>query len=510
LRIILPLIAIFLLVFTIQNQSFAQNDEKLVVLHTNLGNITIEFFPDDAPNHVSNFIKLAETGFYDNTLFHRIIPGFMIQGGDPNTRNGNENTWGLGGPEQSLDAEFNNIKHKRGIVSMARSTHVDSAGSQFFIVHKDKPNQPNIEDWTNLDEKYTVFGRIATQESFDTLDKIAALETKDKDIPTDIEQARITKAEVISRSQVSNLLEQDEPERIIHILEPLEYTDYHNEEFGFSFSYPVSWFLQEQQNANEPAISITGQKLGLIPPIINVIVENDTKPFEQKIDEYDDFLQQGVDSFQVEILSKEMIEINGMQAYATDRTQELRTQELIFDGRIKQIIFPANEKYYSLTYYNDKKYFDQQYPQFEEFVNSFKITQDNESEKSSDTKQDEGGGCLIATAAYGSEMAPQIQQLRELRDNTIMSTKSGSAFMSGFNQVYYSFSPTVADLEREQPVFKEFVKIALTPMLASLSLLDNVDIDTEQEMLGYGIGVIAMNIGMYIVAPVMLVHRLRR
>ncbi|MCA9819663.1 MAG: peptidylprolyl isomerase, partial [Nitrosarchaeum sp.] len=93
-----------------------------------------------------------------------------------------------------------------------------------------------------------------------------------------------------------------------------------------------------------------------------------------------------------------MIEINGMQAYATDRTQELRTQELIFDGRIKQIIFPANEKYYSLTYYNDKKYFDQQYPQFEEFVNSFKITQDNESEKSSDTKQDEGGGCLIATA----------------------------------------------------------------------------------------------------------------
>ena len=124
------------------------------------------------------------------------------------------------------------------------------------------------------------------------------------------------------------------------------------------------------------------------------------------------------------------------------------------------------------------------------------------------SEKPDGGGCLIATAAYGSEMAPQIQQLRELRDNTIMSTKSGSAFMSGFNQVYYLFSPTVADLEREQPVFKEFVKISLTPMLASLSLLDNVDIDTEQEMLGYGIGVIAMNIGMYVGLPVFGILRL--
>jgi len=112
-----------------------------------------------------------------------------------------------------------------------------------------------------------------------------------------------------------------------------------------------------------------------------------------------------------------------------------------------------------------------------------------------------GGGCLIATAAYGSEMAPQVQFLREIRDGKIMATESGTAFMTGFNQFYYSFSPAVADYERENPMFKEAVKLTLTPLLTSLAILNYVDIDTEQEMLGYGIGVILLNIGMYFVAP---------
>ena len=113
----------------------------------------------------------------------------------------------------------------------------------------------------------------------------------------------------------------------------------------------------------------------------------------------------------------------------------------------------------------------------------------------------ENGGCLIATATFGSELAPQVQQLRELRDNTILSTESGTAFMTGFNQFYYSFSPMVADLERENPVFKEAIKLTLTPMLSSLSLLNYVDIDSEQEMLGYGISLIILNIGMYAGIP---------
>ena len=116
-------------------------------------------------------------------------------------------------------------------------------------------------------------------------------------------------------------------------------------------------------------------------------------------------------------------------------------------------------------------------------------------------EKSEGGGCLIATAAYGSEMAPQVQFLREIRDGKVMTTQSGTAFMTGFNQFYYSFSPAVADYERENPAFKEAVKVTLTPLLTSLTLLNYVDVDSEQEILGYGIGIILLNIGMYFVAP---------
>ena len=122
----------------------------------------------------------------------------------------------------------------------------------------------------------------------------------------------------------------------------------------------------------------------------------------------------------------------------------------------------------------------------------------------------EGGGCLIATAAFGSELAPQIQFLREIRDNTVLQTESGSAFMSGFNQFYYSFSPTIADYERENPAFKEAVKLTLTPLLTSLTLLQYADIDSESEMLGYGIGVILLNIGMYFVAPAILIMKIKK
>ena len=120
------------------------------------------------------------------------------------------------------------------------------------------------------------------------------------------------------------------------------------------------------------------------------------------------------------------------------------------------------------------------------------------------------GGCLIATAAFGSEMAPQVQFLREIRDNTVLQTESGTIFMAGFNQFYYSFSPTIADYERENPVFKEAVKLTLTPLLTSLTLLQYADIDSESEMLGYGISIILLNIGMYFVAPAVLIMTVRK
>jgi len=121
-----------------------------------------------------------------------------------------------------------------------------------------------------------------------------------------------------------------------------------------------------------------------------------------------------------------------------------------------------------------------------------------------------GGGCLIATAAFGSELAPQVQQLRELRDNKLLQTNSGSAFMSGFNQFYYLFSPTIADWERESPIFKEAVKLTITPLLTSLSILNYVDMDSESEVLGYGISLILLNVGMYFAAPALLITRLNK
>ena len=121
-----------------------------------------------------------------------------------------------------------------------------------------------------------------------------------------------------------------------------------------------------------------------------------------------------------------------------------------------------------------------------------------------------GGACLIATAAFGSELAPQVQELREVRDNIVLNSRVGTAFLTGFNQLYYSFSPTIADWERQSPVFKEIVKMAITPLVTSLSILNYVDIDSEEEVLGYGIGIILLNVGMYFVAPAMILHSIRR
>ncbi len=125
-------------------------------------------------------------------------------------------------------------------------------------------------------------------------------------------------------------------------------------------------------------------------------------------------------------------------------------------------------------------------------------------------EQSEGGGCLIATATFGTEMAQQVQILRELRDDKLLTTASGSSFMSGFNSLYYSFSPAIADLERQSPIFKEVVKVTITPLLASLSLLNYVNMDSESEVLGYGISLILLNAGMYFVAPAIVITKLRK
>ncbi|MFT4542156.1 MAG: peptidyl-prolyl cis-trans isomerase B (cyclophilin B) [Planctomycetota bacterium] len=138
------------------------NDGVTATLLTDAGELTLEFFNDKAPGHVKNFIELAEKGDYDGTKFHRVIPGFMIQGGDPNTRGDNRSSWGTGGPGYQIDAEFSDVHHERGILSMARSQDPNSAGSQFFICHGEAGF---------LDQQYTAFGRLT--DGFDALDSIA-------------------------------------------------------------------------------------------------------------------------------------------------------------------------------------------------------------------------------------------------------------------------------------------------------------------------------------------------
>ena len=130
---------------------------------------------------------------------------------------------------------------------------------------------------------------------------------------------------------------------------------------------------------------------------------------------------------------------------------------------------------------------------------SFDIVVGEVSAQPTNPAEEKGGGCLIATAAYGSEMAPQVQLLREIRDNQLMNTESGTSFMNTFNDVYYSFSPTIADMERESPLFKEAVKLGLTPLLSSLAIMENAE--SESEVLGLGLSVIALNLGMYIGLP---------
>ena len=143
-----------------------------VIIKTDFGNIKFSLLPDIAPETVRNFSQLAKSGFYNGTLFHRVIPGFMIQGGDPNTKNPDKSTWGQGGPGYNLKAEFNSRSHLRGIVSMARSTDPNSAGSQFFIVTSDS---------TFLDRQYTVFGEVV--EGMEVADKIVNLPRDGNDCP---------------------------------------------------------------------------------------------------------------------------------------------------------------------------------------------------------------------------------------------------------------------------------------------------------------------------------------
>jgi peptidyl-prolyl cis-trans isomerase B (cyclophilin B) len=154
---------------------------EIAVIETKFGNIELEFFEDKAPGHVKNFKTLAKTGFYNGTLFHRVIPGFMIQGGDPNSKSPDRSMHGMGGPGYSIKAEFNATPHDRGILSMARSQDPNSAGSQFFIV---------VKDAHFLDRKYTAFGKVI--KGMDVADKIVNAPRDGNDNPLEAISMKVT------------------------------------------------------------------------------------------------------------------------------------------------------------------------------------------------------------------------------------------------------------------------------------------------------------------------------
>ena len=494
------MIAVSLLLVSVGNQAFAYDDEKFVVLETNLGIIVIEFFHEDAPNHTDNFIGLAESGFYDGTIFHRIIPGFMIQGGDPNTISGDPSTWGTGGPAERVDAEFNSIKHIRGIVSMARSADPDSAGSQFFIVHQNS---------NFLDEQYTVFGRIVTEESFVTLDKIIAVEIGTSDRPMNPDEVKITKAIVVNRSEISDILVLSEPERTeSDVIQPTGNQKFRSVEHGIEFSAPEGWLLQEPEGGDDqiPTIVAVGPKTRTINPQIYLfIIQNNQITFDDLISQK---IQTLTESENITILAQpKELTINGNRAFETYTENHYSIQGKDANVMFKEIEIYTTEKIYRFGYGNESLDFDSQLPKFEETIDSFKILSQEIPEE---PVTENGGGCLIATATYGSEMALEVQQLRELRDNTLLQTESGTNFMNTFNDVYYSFSPTIADMERENPIFKEMVKLAITPMISSLSILNYVDMDSEGKVFGYGISLILLNLGMYLGLPAIVIIGIKK
>ena len=477
------------------------NHNPVLVIETTQGNLVMEFFHNDAPNHFQNFLYLSSSGYYDGTLFHRIIPGFMIQGGDPNTVNGDSSTWGQGGPDERIDAEFNTIKHNRGIVSMARSADPNSAGSQFFIVHKDS---------NFLDGEYTVFGRIVTEESFETHDKIAAVQTGDGDIPINPESVRIITAYLEGRES-HNLLELGEPERTESALkQSTGYQTFESQELDISFSAPEGWLLQ-QPDANisgAPDVAVVGPKISGINPVISLTIETENdKTIDDLIREKNETLAEAVYLNKLEILSQEKIKTN---VYQTEAVGTFERDDTLLKIKFLEVLIFSEPKSYTFAYSNSIDNFNNELPKFNESLNSFKIlSQDDSTIKSSTEKSiEEGGGCLIATATYGSELAPQVQQLRELRDNQLLNTESGTAFMTMFNDIYYSFSPIIADYERENTLFKEAVKLTITPMISTLSLMENAE--SESEVLSIGLSVIALNLGMYLGAPAIVIIGIRK
>ena len=449
-------------------QEFSQEEidemkRKAVLITMHEGTFTIEFFPEDAPNTVYNFLKLVESGYYDGVVFHRIIPGFMIQAGDPNTKDpdSDRSLWGTGGPGYQINEEFNTLQHDRGIVSMARGNHQDSAGSQFFIVHKDS---------NHLDEQYTAFGRLVPGMP-QHLEGIAALDTDDSNAPLDLLKSTIITAKILDPYVSSGLVAPDRNQSIIEKekreggITEVYFNSLHKVEFDIPYRWAVTEATGKQfgvviEPTNmEHNVQTQIDQSGFIPKVIVSAEPRDPRE-DAGVSTAFFSVQRGGDPT---ILSNYVFESeDGRKAHLITTTQDLETPEGTIQFKIIQLNFINSEFQYSIIYVNVTEWFRYELGAFLQTVDNFEIMIDGKMQPinfddnpifkqlvvvAREKPVPESlppvriGGCLIATATYGSELAPQVQLLREIRDNTVLQTQSGTLFMTAFNQFYYSFSP---------------------------------------------------------------------
>ena len=282
-----------------------------------------------------------------------------------------------------------------------------------------------------------------------------------------------------------------------------------SKELDISFSAPEGWLLQQPENIpGAPDVAVVGPKVGGTNPVISLTIQNvGEKTIDDLIKEKNDSLAESIYLNKLEVLSQKKIKTN---VYQIDAIGNFERNDEQLKIKFLEVMILSKQKSYTFAYSNTIENYDNEVSKFQESLNSFKILSQEKTiiKSSTEESSEEGGGCLIATAAYGSELAPQVQLLREIRDNQLMNTESGTTFMFGFNEFYYSFSPIIADYQRENPYFKEAVKLSITPMISSLSLMENAK--SESEVLSIGLSVIALNLGMYLGVPAIIIIGIKK
>ncbi|WOV93650.1 MAG: CFI-box-CTERM domain-containing protein [Candidatus Nitrosoabyssus spongiisocia] len=348
------------------------------------------------------------------------------------------------------------------------------------------------------------------------------MERNSRDVPNDPKQATILSASITTRAQIQNSLDLDEPKRITITTIPesnSDYTQYTNEKFGVSFAVPTTWAGQslDPVDENTPDFVTVGPLINGNPTVLQfktVSLSNITA--DEYLDNFKAIINEDITSGFLDVISEEEIVVDGNVHLSFHQYGIFLNCGNSYHTNTIQATIVGTDEIYQLVYLIDGNRTSEKQSVFERALETFTVsdskqitsTPDDINDKSLQDNSQEGG-CLVATAAFNTELSPEIQQLREFRDDIVLKTESGSIFMTNFNQIYYSFSPILADAERDNPALQLMIRSTLTPLFSSLLLLDQLNIDSEIEMLTYGIGIIILNLTLYIIAPILLAYKIR-